>query len=133
MKYAKVPVIAFCLMFLAAACSKYSVDANLNPDSVKPGGEGEVVVRLNAGMGWKIDPDSMVMIKLTPTEEISLQKRELFGEDRGPDNTFSTRFTVEENASSGDYSVGVEAIFSICREDLCKLIKHKEDLDLKVR
>lgn len=133
MKSARILIVAALLMFFAAACSKYSVAANLNPDSVKPGGEGEVVIRLDAGMGWHIDPDAMVMIKLTPPEDISLEKQELFGDDRGPDNTFSTRFTVAEDAPAGPRSIGVEATFSICREDRCKLIKYKEELYLKVR
>jgi len=132
-KSARILIVMALLMFFAAACSNYSVNVRLKPYSVKPGSGAEIIVHLDAGMGWKIDPNSMVMIKLTSPEDIFLEKRELFGEDRLDDNTFSTKLRVAENASAGPRTIGVEAVFSICREDRCKLVKYDKDFSLKVR
>jgi len=121
------------LLFLISACSDYSVKVSATPNSAPPGGKGDVVVSLNARGDWHINPDAPVMIKFTSPEGVKLERDELSHEDRGTENTFKTGFNVGKDAKSGDKIIKVDIFFSICAEELCKLIQEEHDIALRIK
>ena len=121
------------LLFLVSACSDYSVKVSASPESASPGGKGDVAVSLSAHGDWYINPDAPVMIKFTSPEGVKLERDELSHEDRGTENTFKTGFNVGKDAKSGNKVIKADIFFSICTEELCKLIQEEHDIALRIK
>lgn len=131
------PMRMIALLLLAAfalgACGDYTIKFSPDPPAVKPGEKGKISVNLKARGKWHINEDSIVMIKFEPPEGVVMEKSELTEKDRGPENTFTAKYTVNEKTEPGNKTVKAEVFFMICSGDLCRRIIEQHEVNLRIK